>query len=63
MDFTVREGRLQGGKVGKAKTTSLGKVEESMGGRVDAKALQEDLQSLGFSPSLAKPEIGKEAGR
>ena len=24
------------------------------------KALQEDLQSLGFTPSLAKPEIGKE---
>ena len=29
---------------------------------MDAKALQEDLQSLGFTPSLAKPEIGKEVG-
>ena len=27
------------------------------------KALQGDLQSLGFTPSLAKPEIGKEVGR
>ena len=27
---------------------------------MDAKALQDDLQSLGFTPSLAKPEIGKE---
>ena len=25
--------------------------------------LQDDLQSLGFTPSLAKPEIGKEVGR
>ena len=30
---------------------------------MDAKALQDDLQSLGFTPSLAKPEIGKEVGR
>ena len=27
------------------------------------KALQEDLQSLGFTSSLAKPEMGKEVGR
>ena len=26
-------------------------------------SLQDDLQSLGFTPSLAKPEIGKEVGR
>ena len=26
---------------------------------MDAKALQDDLQSLGFTPSLAKPEMGK----
>ena len=26
---------------------------------MDARALQDDLQSLGFTPSLAKPEIGK----
>ena len=30
---------------------------------MDAKALQDDLQSVGFTPSLAKPEIGKEVGR
>ena len=30
---------------------------------MDAKALQDDLESLGFTPSLAKPEIGKEVGR
>ena len=29
----------------------------------DAKALQEDLASSGFSPSLAKPEIQKKVGR
>ena len=27
---------------------------------MDAKPLQDDLQSLGFTPSLAKHEIGKE---
>ena len=27
---------------------------------MDAKALQDNLQSLGFTPSLANPEIGKE---
>ena len=26
---------------------------------MDAKALQENLESLGFTPILAKPEIGK----
>ena len=30
---------------------------------VDAKALQDDLQKLGFTPSLAKPEMGNEVGR
>ena len=29
---------------------------------MNAKALQEDLQSLGFTPSLAKPEKGKRLG-
>ena len=29
---------------------------------MDAKALQDDLQSLGFTPSLAKPEMGKDVG-
>ena len=27
---------------------------------MDAKALQKDLQSFGFTPSLVKPEVGKE---
>ena len=30
---------------------------------MDTKALQKDLQRLGFTPSLAKPEIEKEVGR
>ena len=30
---------------------------------MDAKAFQEDLQSLGFTPSQAKPEMGKKVGR
>ena len=47
----------------KAKRASLEQVEGSKSGRVDAKALQDNLQSLGFTPSLAKPEIGKEVGR
>ena len=29
---------------------------------MDAKALQYDLQSLGFTPSLAKTEVGKKVG-
>ena len=30
---------------------------------MDAKAFQEDLQSLDFAPSLAKSKVGKEVGR
>ena len=30
---------------------------------MDPKAHQEDLESFGFTPSLAKPEMGKEVGR
>ena len=30
---------------------------------MDTKALHEDLQSLSFTPSLAKPEMGKKVGR
>ena len=63
MDSTVNEGRFQEGKGGQTTRASLGQVEGSMSGRVDAKALQDDLQSLGFTPSLAKPKIGKEVGR
>ena len=30
---------------------------------MDARALQDDLQSLGLTPSLANPEIEKDIGR
>ena len=63
MDSTVNEGRFQGGKERQARRASLGEVEGSISGKVDAKALQDNLQSLGFTPSLAKPETGKEVGR
>ena len=63
MDSTVKESRFQEGEGGQAKGTFLGEVEESKSGWHDAIALQEDLQSLGFTPSLAKPKIGKEIGR
>ena len=63
VESTVKKGRFQGGKKGQARRASLGEVEGSMSGRVDAKALQDDLQSLDFTPSLAKPEMGKEVGR
>ena len=59
MDSTVKEGRFQGGEERQAKRTSLREVEKSMSGCMDAKGLQEDLQSLYFTPILAKPEIGK----
>ena len=29
---------------------------------MDAKAFQEDLKSLGFTPSIAKPEMGRKLG-
>ena len=60
VDSIVKEGRFQGGQATRA---SLEQVEGSMNGRVNAKALQDDLQSLGLTPSLAKPEIEKEVGR
>ena len=63
MDSTVNEGRFQGRKGGQARRASHEEVEGSMSGRKDAKALQDDLQSLGFTSSLAKPEIGKKIGR
>ena len=62
-ESTVKEGRFQGGKGGQARRASPEQVEGSMSGGVDAKALQHDLQSLGFTPSLAKPEMEKEVGR
>ena len=63
VDSTMKEGRFQGDKRGQARRASLGEVEGSMSGRVDTKALQDDLQSLGVTPSLAKPEMGKKVGR
>ena len=60
LDFTVKEGKFQGGKGGHAIRASIEEVEGSMSGWVDAKALQDNLQGLGFTPSL---EIGKEVGR
>ena len=57
------KGRFQGGKVGQAIKASLREVEGSTNELVDAKALQDDLRSLGFTPSLAKSEMGKEVGR
>ena len=63
MDFAVIEGRFQGGQGGQARTASAEQVEGSMSGRVDAKALQNVLQSLDFTPSLANLEIGKDVGR
>ena len=37
-----------------------GRFQGGQGGQ--ARAVQDDLQSLGFTPSLAKPEIAKEVG-
>ena len=59
MDFTVKKGRFREEKKGQAKRASLGAVEEIMSRQVDAKALQDDLQSFGFTPGVAKPEIEK----
>ena len=63
MHFTVEKGRFQGGQGRQARRASLEEVEKDMSRSVDAKAFQNDLRSLGFTPSLAKPEIGKEVGR
>ena len=63
MDSTVKEGRFQGKEGGQARRVSLEELAGSMSGWVDAKAHQDNLQSLGFTPSLAKPLIGKEVGR
>ena len=60
---TLIESGFQGEEGEQATRTSLGEVEESMSTLVDAKSNQDDLKSLGFTPSMAKPEIGKEVGR
>ena len=63
IESTVNEGRFQGGEGGQARRASLGEVKGSMSGLVDAKILQKNLQSLHFTPSLAKPEMETEVGR
>ena len=58
-------GHLQEGEEGQAKITSLGEEgawAERIGERVDPKVVHEDLQSLRFTPSLAKPDMVKEVG-
>ena len=57
-----KEGRFQG-EGRQAKRSSLREVAGSMSEWVDAKAVQEDLQSLGFTPSLAESEMEKEVGK
>ena len=59
----MNEGRFQGGEGGQARRSSLEQVEGSTSGLVDAKALQDDLHSIGFTPSLVKPEIRKKVER
>ena len=63
VDYTVKEGRFQGGDGWQARKATLGEVEGSMSGQVNAKALQDDLHSHGFTSSMAKPKMGKEVGR
>ena len=65
MDSTVKKGWFQGGEGGQARKAFLEKEEEegSMSGWVNAKALQDDLQSLGSTSCLAKPKMEKEVGR
>ena len=62
VDSAVKEGRFQEGEGGQARTTFPEEKEGSMSGRVDTKALQDDLKSLGFPFFLVKPEMGNEVG-
>ena len=62
-DSTMKEVGLQGGEGGQARRAFLGAIEGSMSKCVDAKSLQDDLQSLGFTLSLAKFEMGKKIER
>ena len=59
----MKEGWFQGGEEGQRRRAFLGEVKGSMSGRKNAKAPQVDLESLAFTPSLAKLEMGKEVGR
>ena len=49
--------------VKKAKRISVAEIGARMSTLVDPNVLHENLESLGFSPSLAKPKMGKEVGR
>ena len=57
------EGRRIPRRKGRASKKSLPRTSRRRHERVSGQALQDALQSLGFTPSLAKPEIGKEVGR
>ena len=51
-------------RIGRASNKSLPRTSRRKHERVSGrKSSQDDLQSLGFTPSLAKPEMGKEVGR
>ena len=50
VDSTVKEDRFRGGEKGQPKRTSLVEVEGSISERVNAKAIQDNLQSAGFTP-------------
>ena len=59
-----RERRQISRRKGRASKKSLPRTSRRKHERVSGrKALQDDLQSLGLTPSLAKPEMGKEVGR
>ena len=59
----MNEGRFRGGK-GRESKKSLPRGDRRKHERVSGrKSSQDDLQSLGFTPSLAKPEIGTGVGR
>ena len=59
VDSTVNEGKFQGGKGEQARRGR--RKHERVSGRKSSP--ERSAQSLGFTPSLAKPEIGKEVGR
>ena len=63
VDSGAKEDRFQEREGRQTRRAFLEEVEGSISGCVDAKALREDPQSLGFTPSLAKLEMGKEVGR
>ena len=58
------KGRQVPRKVRRASKESLPRRSRSKHEQVSGrKGLQEDLESLGFTPNLAKPEMGKKVGR